>query len=331
MRIITHANCTDGFTSAYIFKRYWKFFVPNASQEDVDNAEIVPVLPKEMQLDFESTDQDVVLDLPRPKGKLLFWCDHHATNKVEMSEEDHWEVKPSNAGFLLDIAKKNGLKITEELQQFRRCCDIMDDAQYTKEQIKLCYYKQESYDNPSALLKLHMIAAMFHTRDKNLNDEIFSTLLKNDLASNPLLDEDLWKINPLMFFRAHLNGLQEWRDNLDTYVTFEESAKCVIEDSRLAKFKRGVFDRFYIYLKFPEATYGISLKLVDEDEARIGIGSNIFHKDRCKVDIGKLCKIVGNKFGSGSGGGHFHVGGCTINTNKLDDAKEFILQTFKSS
>ena len=332
MRIITHANCPDGFTSAYVFKKFWQFFVPNSTQDVIDNAEILPVLPKEIQTDFIATKNDVVLDLPRPQGRLLFWCDHHATNKQEKDrEEDNWEVKPSNAGFLLEIAEKNGLKLSDALKEFKRACDIMDDAQYTVQDIKQLYYPQKSYEKPSALMKLQIISSMFGTRDANLNYEIFSTLLKNDLHETPLDDPDLWKLNPMMFYRSSLKSLQEWRNNLDTYVTYDEETKCVVEDTRLAEFKKGVFDRFYIYLKFPSAAYGLSLRLSDEDEARIGIGSNIFHKDRCKVDIGKLCKTVGNKFGSGSGGGHYNVGGCTVKADKLDDAKEFILQSLKHS
>ena len=328
MRIITHANCTDGFTSAYIFKKYWKFFVPTSTQEEIDSAEIISLMPKEVK-DFEFEETDVVLDLPRPSGKLLFWCDHHDTNKQEEErEEDHWEVKPSNAGYLLDIAAGNGLKITDDLAEFRRICDIMDDAQYTVEEYKKCYYASEEN---SVLVKLHMIAAMFHTRDRHLNNEIFTHYLSGDLFSSPLEDDLIWNMSPSIFFSAHLKAMQEWRENLDTYVEFIEDAKCVVQDDRNCLRKKGVVDRFYVYAKYDNAVYGFNCKVVDEEEARIGIGSNIFHKDRCTLNIGQLCKEVGTKFGSGSGGGHYHVGGCTIAANKLDDAKKFILDKLKGS
>ncbi|NQV91210.1 hypothetical protein HQ489_01940 [Candidatus Woesearchaeota archaeon] len=329
-RIITHGNCPDGFASAFFFKKYWKFLAPSLTQKDVDTAEIIGLQPRDVQSDeFKFTEKDIILDLPKPKTKVFFWCDHHSSNKEDnLPENHHWHIAPGNAGLLIDIAVKNGLTLTDELASFKRNTDIMDAAEYSSAQITECFYEKNNYEQPSDLLKLHMIAAMFHTRDNILNDEIFRTILMQELADTPISSQELWQLNPAMFHKARMKSYQEWREVVDEYMDYDEDAKCVVQDDRLAELSRGVADRFYGIMKYPECSYTFSLRERKGGETtRIGIGSNIFHKDRCIVDIGKLCKVTADKYGDGSGGGHAYVGGCTIDTKNANKAKEFILNS----
>ncbi len=329
-RIITHGNCPDGFASAFFFKRYWKFLAPTLKQNDIDTAQIIGLQPRDAQGDeFEFTDKDIILDLPKPKTDVFFWCDHHSSNRVdELGKNHHWHIAPGNAGLLIDIAVKNGLKLTDELKLFKKNTDIMDAAEYSPEQITECFYNHKG--KPSALLKLHMIGSMFHTRDTILNDEIFRTMLMQELAETPISSEPLWQLNPAMFHNARMKSYEEWREVVDEYMEYDENAKCVVQDDRLAEFNRGVADRFYGIMKFPQSSYTFSLReRKDGKTTRIGIGSNIFHKEKCKVDIGKLCKATADKFGDGSGGGHPYVGGCTIDSKNANKAKEFILKSLK--
>ncbi len=328
-RIITHGGCSDGFASAFFFKKYWKYLVPELTQEDIDNAEVIGVQPRDVQSnEYEFTKKDILLDLPKPDTEIFFWCDHHSSNKQEglLPKNHFWKVAPGNCGYLMEIAVKNGLKLTEELKSFKKNTDKMDSADYTADEIKLCYYKQDDYDNSSDLLKMHIIAAMFHTRDNALNDEIFRTLLSQKLSETPLSSKPLWQLNPLMFHRARMEGFKLWREVVDEYLHLD--GKTVVQDDRETKVYRGVADRFYSYIKFPKSSYNLALREMNDGvNTRVSIGSNIFHKDRCKVDIGKLCKDVGRKFGEGSGGGHFYVGGATINKKNTDEAKKFILES----
>ena len=331
-RIITHGNCTDGFCSAFIIKKHFNtFFNTKLKEIEIQKIQVIGLQPRDIQLgEFEFQDNDIVLDLPKPDKEIFFWCDHHLTakpNEKDLNDRCKWKQAPSCTGYLIELAQEKGLKSNKELKDFKRSIDIMDNAEYTKEDIQQCYYPQKSYNTP--LQKLHLIGSMFHTRDKNLNDEIFNTLLTNKLGDTPISTEFIDQLQPLMFHKAQLQSFADWRKNVDTYLKYNKEVSCVIQDDRETKFKRGVPDRFYIYMKFPQASYGINLKVIDEKMARIGIGSNIFHKERCKVDIGRLCKEVSKKFGEGSGGGHYHVGGCTINPNKCDEVIEFILNVFK--
>jgi len=318
----------DGFCSAFVFKKYWKYLIPELNEEEVKEAEIILAYPRDIQEGLiEFTNQDVILDLPRPDEKILFWCDHHSSNKTEdLPDNNHWKIHPSNAGLLLEIAEKNGLELDAELKSFKEASEIIDAADYTKEQIEDCYYP--SSKELSDLMKMHMIATMFHTRDAELNTEIFLTLLK-DLGKTPLTTESLWQLKPKMFFRAQLRSMQVWRETVDPYIELLEEEKCVLQDDRKRKLFRGVPDRFYSFIKFPEASYSFVLKPLDNDLCRIGLGSNIFDKKRCKVDIGEICREVGKQFGKGSGGGHYYVGGATIDLDKIDEAKKFILEKLK--
>lgn len=320
-RILTHGGCTDGFCSAFVFKKCFSHLLGDA------DVEIIQLQPKDIQLgEFVVQPNDIVLDLPQPLDKVFFWCDHHLSAKPKnlLPANYHWKLAPSCAGYLLELAFERGLKETPQIAEFKRSIDIIDDAQYTSEQIKECYYPQPESTFSSPLLKMHMIAAMFHAKDMNLNEEVFRTLLSLELAETPLGSKEIWQLKPDMFFNALLRGYAQWREGVDAYLYVD--AGCVIQDDRKVRFTKGVVDRFYIYMKYPQANYGLSIKLVDENEARIGLGSNIFHKERCKVDIGKLCNVVGKKFGSGAGGGHYYVGGATILPEKVDEAIAFILE-----
>jgi hypothetical protein len=326
-RIITHAGCTDGFSSAFIFKKYVTYFT-DLTEDDIKDAEIIPLLPRDVQTpdEFEFTDKDILLDLPKPDTNVFFWADHHSSNKQDkMTSSDYWKVTPSCTGFLLDLAEKNGLKITKELQDFKVAMDKIDSAAYTPEEIKACYYRQNEYTTP--LQKMHQLSSLFHTRDKALNHEIFTTVLFSKLGETPLSTESIWNFSPEVFHKAQIINYEAWREFVDEFI--EEVGNTVVQDNRDVGFSKGVPDRFYAYIKFPKASYNFVLKQVDEKMLRVGLGSNIFNKKLCKVDIGKLCKEVGTKFGEGSGGGHFYVGGATIFVENGDEAKKFILDKLK--
>ena len=189
-RIITHGNCTDGYCSAFIVKRFFNdFFVTNLNPKEIQEIPVLGVQPQDVQsgkVAFSSAD--IVLDLPKPSTKIFFWCDHHLTTKPReaLPENYFWEATPSCAGFLVDIALEKGVKDSRELLEFKRAIDVNDSAAFTKKDITDCFYKRKSYERPSALQKLIMIGAMFNTRDRVLNDEIFRTLLTTELGETPL-------------------------------------------------------------------------------------------------------------------------------------------------
>jgi len=324
-RIITHAGCLDGFCSAFVFKKY---IAPTLKiPEDI---EIVPVMPKEIELEeVEIQKGDIILDLPRPKKEVFFWCDHHITNKPEEEKKNHhWKLAPSCTGVLIELAVSRGVKENEELKNFKQCMDIIDGAMYDKKQYKECYYPAK--DKLTALQQFHALSSSFQTKDPNLNDEIYRRLLSNNLERSPITSSWFKSEFIRFFYDARLRSYQEWRDQVDTYVYYDEKSKCVVQDDRKIRFRKGLVDRFYVHYKFPETSYSISLRPeLESDQVRMSIGCNIFHKERCKIHIGNLCREVGKKFGEGSGGGHLQVGGCTVLAGKADDAMRFILEKMK--
>ncbi|GEM_PF-3137194 len=332
-RIVTHGNCNDGYSSAFVVKKFFNTLLGTTlTESEIQQIPVLGVQPQDIQQGkVIFLEGDIVVDLPRSEKKVLFWCDHHLTTKPteKLPEHYYWKIAPSCSGFLIDLALQKGAKSTKELLDFKKAIDVIDNAEYTKKDIKDCFYKQKDYQNLSAVQKLTVIGAMFNTRDRLLNEEIFRTLLTSELGETPLSTKNLWQLNPLMFHKSQLESLELWRNNVDTYLKFDEEAKCVIQDDRLAKTNVGLPDRFYSYMKFPQATYQVNLRIIEEEKkARLGIGSNIFHKERCKVNIAELCQEVGKRFG-GSGGGHFAVGGAVIKADKADEAIKFILEKFK--
>lgn len=334
-RIITHGNCTDGYCSAFVVKRFFNIlFATKLSESEIQEIPVLGVQPQDIQAGkVQFSSGDIVIDLPKPQTKIFFWCDHHLTTKPAetLPENNHWKATPSCTGFLIDIVLEKGTKSTKELLEFKKVIDINDSAAYSKKDIKDCYYKRKNYQQHSPIQKLTMIGSMFNTRDRILNEEIFRTLLTSELGETPLSSKALWQLNPLMFHKAQLESFELWRKNVDTYLTYDSEAQCVVQDDRKARMSMGVPDRFYSYMKFPEASYHVNLRIIDEEKkARIGIGSNIFHKERCKVNISELCQEIGKRFG-GSGGGHFYVGGAVIKSDKADEALKFILEKFKEA
>lgn len=332
-RIITHGNCTDGFCSAFVVKRFFNtLFGVSLTEKEIQSIPVLGVQPQDVQAGKVAISSgDIIVDLPKTEVKVFFWCDHHLTTKPTeaLPKNHHWKATPSCTGLLIDLALEKGVKTSKELLDFKRAIDVIDNAEYSKKEIKECFYKQNSYANSFPLQKLTMIGAMFNTRDRVLNEEIFRTLLTSELGETPLSSQALWHLNPLMFHKAQLESFELWRKNVDTYLHYDADAQCVVQDDRLAKVNVGVPDRFYSYMKFPEASYHVNLRIIEEEKkARLGIGSNIFHKERCKVNISELCQEVGKKFG-GSGGGHFAVGGAVIKADKADEALKFILEKFK--
>ena len=334
-RIITHGNCTDGYCSAFVVKKFFNFLLDtDLSEQEIREIPVLGVQPQDIQagkITFSSGD--ILVDLPKLEKKILFWCDHHLTTKPveELPKNYYWKAAPSCTGFLLDLAVEKGAKITKELLEFKKAIDVIDNAEYSKSDIKSCFYKQKDYQQLTSLQKLTMVGSMFNTRDRILNDEIFRSLLTSDLGETPLSSKSLWQLSPPMFHQAQLESFELWRKNVDNYITYNADAKCVLQDDRLAKINVGVPDRFYSYMKFPQASYHLNLRIIDEEKkARLGIGSNIFHKERCKINISELCQEVGKKFG-GSGGGHFAVGGAVIRADKADEAIRFILERLKEA
>ncbi len=327
-RIITHASCVDGYSSAFLFKKY--LAVAFGIKQD-ELTEVIGLQPRDIQEEmFVFEEGDVVLDLPHPKKKVFFWCDHHASNQKESyGENEFFKITPSCASLLIDIAKEKEIPMPASIEDFRKVIDKTDNAEYTKEDIQEIYYEQDNYDNPSMLTRVAMVSSMIKTKDFNLNTQALTTLMNIELGDTPVTGDALDAMLPSMFYKAQLRGFREWREEVDKFLYMDEATKAVVQDDRKVRKVRGNADRFYIYMKYPNARYGVTLKPMDPDLMRVGIGGNIFHKEENKVDIGNLCFQVGKKFGQGSGGGHFAVGGAVIHAEKADEALKFILEALK--
>ncbi|MBT4605217.1 hypothetical protein HOC01_06260 [archaeon] len=360
-RIITHSKCTDGLFSAWIMKRYFNEILNLKKEEKLTKKQIeeIPVIgtqayaiQKDDELEF--TPYDIVLDLPKPDQNIFFWCDHHSSNKPQSHEEvklanqkHHFEIADSNTGLLINLAikhsKQNKTPFTkkqlEELEQFKVASDIMDMAKYNKKQIQNCYYLKENLEkynqeNASALLKSHILSSFVHSRDYYLTTEFLKFTANSAADTNsitPLNDQNLWDLKPHIWHIARLKGHKEWRKQLDTFVEFDEETKMVIVDKRKIRKEFGLFDRFYVYLKFPEAIYNLNLKITFDGNARLGLGANIFEKDKRKLDVGETLKELSKLHGEGSGGGHAAVGGATVFENNADLAIAFIKEKIKEA
>src|SRR3989344_2143361 len=202
-RIITHGNCTDGYCSAFVVKKYFNILLGTAlTGQEIQEIPVLGVQPQDIQAGKVSfSPGEIIVDLPRQNTKIFFWCDHHLTTKptAALPENNFWKATPSCTGFLIDLALEKGAKSSDELLKFKKAIDINDGALYTKKDIKDCYYKRKNYQQHSPIHKLTMIGSMFSTRDRILNDEIFRTLLTSELDETPPSSLSLWQLNPLMF------------------------------------------------------------------------------------------------------------------------------------
>lgn len=327
-RIFTHGSCSslDGFASAHIFKRYL------APILDVPATVIVSGLdPSEIETEkYKANAEDIVLDLPKPKLEIFFWCDHHFNTepKGQLPKNNYWALKPSCAGYLIEIAKEMGLPPSTELLDFKEAIDIMDGALYTPEQLRSVYYPSDDYDHPTMLQKVHMVSALIHTRSKELNQLRFRNLLNDELDNTPVSGKKLEELEPLKAFKKQLKNYQKWREWVDSFQEYDKSSECVIQDPREAVPMVGSSDRFYSFLKFPESIYSIRIS-IHGDKARLSIGSNLFHQDKRKVNLSRLGVLIAEQFGEGIAGGHEQTCGLTVHADRLDEALEAILAKFR--
>ncbi len=333
-RILTHAGCTDGFYSAWIMKRYFNELTKlNLTRKEIDDIPVLGYKPAEVQVgEIELKKDDILLDLPLPENMEVFmWVDHHSSAKPkrEIKEHEHWKLLPSCTGQLIEMYEENGFQLSEELKKFKVAIDKIDSADYSEEEIMESYYSKENYENASPLLKVHILSSFIHTKDLFLNDMLLKNLTAANMAADsPISDKSLWQLRPILFHEARLKGHIEWREQVDSYIEYDKKSKTIVQDSRKIHRSFGIVDRFYQYIKFPEASYAIIVKEKNEDLAYLGVGCNIFHKERCKVDIGKLCKTIATTFGTGGGGGHKTVGGAVIKIKHADNAIKKIIDAF---
>ncbi len=333
-RIITHLGCLDGYSSAFMVKKFFKELTgKEISEEELKDIDVVGTYPGDVQTEsFEFHEDDIVVDLPQPLTKVFFWADHHLTSKPKEEKNNYfWKEAPSCSGFLIELAEEKGATLSDEIKRYKETIDKIDTAEYSAEEIKECYHLQNNYDNPTDLQKAVMVLAMIHTNDNYLNQQVLKTLLTINLGETPVEGTELQKLNPMMFYRAQLEGFAIWRKEVDEYIYYDEEHDCVVQDDRKVKFTKGLADRFYAYTKFPEANYNVRIKPIERDLARISVNCNIFHKDWCMLDIGLLCANVGKKFGEKSGGGHYTVGGAIINLENSDKALKYILEKLKEA
>ena len=94
-RIVTHSNCTDGFSSAFVVKKYFNILLEkNLSQKEIDLIRIVGAMPPDIQTgSFKVAMDDIIVDLPNPKTEVSFWCDHHDTSKPRTVLPNHYYWK----------------------------------------------------------------------------------------------------------------------------------------------------------------------------------------------------------------------------------------------
>jgi len=327
-RLFTHGNCSslDGFASAHIFKKYLALGLGLTSAVQIGQLD-----PSDIETGrFEAQSGDIVLDLPKPKQDIFFWCDHHYTSepKNKLPENHYWALKPSCAGYLIELAITAGLDPKAELLEFKEAVDIMDGALYTTEQLKSVYYPSDNYDNPSMLQRVHMISALIHTRNRQFNHHRFKDLLKGELGDTPVSVNNINISEIIETFKRQLKNYQKWRNWVDNFQRYEKSSECVIQDPRNSGPMIGSPDRFYSYLRFPESIYSIRISF-HGNEARLSIGSNIFQQDRRKVNIGQLGVEISRQFGDGGAGGHQQTCGLTIPADSIDQALEEILAKFR--
>ncbi len=342
-RIITHQGCLDGFHSAFIAKQYLLPFL----KIDTNNIEIIPANPTEIELDqIELQPTDFVLDLPKPKRPVFFWADHHPTSKPRApianqttSQEqilkipithEMWRDNASCTGLLIDYLTQNNYPLPKEVYLLKETLDKTDTASYTPKEYEDCFI-EPNFTNPTLLQQTIIISTTFQTKDAVLNNILFTHILKEPQGPIPTLSP--YYNNPYLKFLAlaHFQNMKEWREIMNTIFEENSEASCVIQDDRKLTIRRGVVDRFYVYYKFKDAKYSINLRDHDDGTTRIGIGKNVFYYKDQPIDIGQLCKTVGKKFGSGSGGGHKDVGGCSVLKENANDALNFILNEIKTA
>ncbi len=291
LRIVTRPDF-DGIVCAVLLRRALNL-----------TNEIKWMEPHEIQSgEAKIMEGDIISNLPY-SPECSFWFDHHVSNTPDYSIEGAFDIAPSAAGVVYKYYKDNNL-LDNYYDELVLNTDIIDSADLDMDMVRfpenypyiilsMTIHNQNYVDIPywNKLVDLLM--------DQNIDTVLMDPEIKE--RCNQVIAEN-------KAFETHLKTHTKVMNGIS--ITDFRSLDVVPSGNR-----------FLTYSIFPQTHASVKIRFdtPEKQHVLLSIGHSIFNT-HCRINAGNLLA----KFG---GGGHAGAGGCTLDTNKADQAIEQILHT----
>ena len=304
LKVLYHANCFDGASSAAIFSRFL------TEREGLALADTAFFPVQHQQGDpfppgvFDAEVNACVDFRFSPSPRLTWWFDHHASAFQPASDRALYEADtsgckfwdptaPSCAGFIARTLEARFSWRAPDLAELVRWADIIDAAKFpsasmavrlAEPALRLMTLLEATHD---AALPRRVIEAL---RSRPLADIVAEPWVREPLE--PILDRHFASIETVRAHARLADGVVE----IDLSETGLDGA-----------------NKFIAYDLFPEAQYTVVVTR-DRRRSKVSVGSNPWSNVPRTHDISKICERYG-------GGGHPVVGAVSLDPERILDAR----------
>ncbi len=304
LKVLYHANCFDGCSSAAIFSR----FFAESEGERLDDTVFFPVQHHQgdpFPPDAFDADVNACVDFRfSPSPRLTWWFDHHASAfqpasdralfEADASGRKFWDpTAPSCTGFIARTLHERFAWTAPDLADLVTWADIIDAARFptAASAVRL--------EEPA----LRIMTLLEATHDPSLPPRVIDALRTRplgDIAAQPWVKGALQPI-----LDGHFASIETVRK----HARVEDG---VVEIDLSETGLEGA-NKFIAYDLFPEARYTVVVTR-DRKRSKVSVGSNPWSKVPRSHDIAKICERYG-------GGGHPVVGAISLDPERILDAR----------
>jgi hypothetical protein len=304
IKILYHANCFDGCSSAAVLSRFF------AAREGARPRDFVYQAVQHHQGDpfpanaFDAEVNACVDFRYSPSPRLHWWFDHHASAfqgpgdkahfERETSPQKFWDPQaPSCAGLIARVSTERFGLSFQDLEELVRWADVIDAARFPSAQMAV------QLAEPA----LQIMTLLEATRDPAVPPRLIEALQRRPLAE---VAEEPWVKEPLVpVLERHFRSIDIVRQlaRVEDGVVQIDLSESGVEAT----------NKFIAYALFPEARYTVVVSR-DPKRSKVSVGSNPWARERRTHDISKICERYG-------GGGHPVVGAVTLDPDRIEDAR----------
>jgi hypothetical protein len=304
LKVLYHANCFDGCSSAAIFSRY----LAESEGDRLSETAFAPLQHQQGDPFPENAfdgDVNACVDFRfSPSPRLTWWFDHHASAfqpasdralfEADTSGRKFWDpTAPSCAGFISRTLHECFGWTAPDLAELVAWADVIDAARFptAASAVRL--------EEPA----LRIMTLLESTQDPSLPPRVIEALRSRPLAE---IAAEPWVKEPLRpILERHFASIETVR----RHARVEDG---VVEIDLSETGLEGA-NKFIAYDLFPDARYTVVVTR-DRKRSKVSVGSNPWSKVPRSHDIARICERYG-------GGGHPVVGAVSLDPQRILDAR----------
>jgi len=315
-KILFHAQCFDGFSSAALFTRFIRErLAPDSQIEYVElqHGTENTVVPKALD-----GDVNCIVDFRYvPDDRLHWWFDHHRTAFVSAEDQAHFDGRtgnqhfwdpnePSCAGYIARVLADQFDFDIRPLEDLIRWANFIDSAQYANPQ------------EPVELQKpaLQLMSVLEHLTCPTVIQNTIEGLSDGTVESVALRPE----------IQTRFAEIKSKQDQALSIVQTRAEVKGDVVFLDMTNLQDAMYNKWSPYYLFPDCTYVVVIT-DSPKRVKVAVGSNPWRQNKRRHVISDICARYG-------GGGHAVVGGVNrprAEAGQLFEIANEITQLLRSS